>query len=132
VLLCQPEGGLFFIGTASGIYADRRRGMVDMMRIMILASGCSRMDAYLELIDETARDLGLNYSLEKVTDSNRMNEYHLIVRCIFYCPGCHVLSYGWPKSSKMYAPALVINGHLKLHSCIPSRGLLREILAEYI
>jgi hypothetical protein len=106
--------------------------MADMIKIMILASECTRVDAYREWVDETARDLGLNYSLEKVTDFNRIKDYHLIVRCVFYCPGCHVLSYGWPKSSGMYAPALVVNGHLKLHSCIPSRELLEEILSEYI
>ncbi len=106
--------------------------MADTVEIMILASGCSRIDAYLQWVDETARELGLHYSLEKVTDSHRIKDYHLIVRCIFYCPGCHVSSYGWPESSKMYAPALVINGQLKLHSCMPSRELLREILSEFI
>ena len=107
--------------------------MADMVKIMILASECTRVDAYREWVDETARDLGLNYSLEKVTDSNRLMDYHLTMRCIYgYCPGCHILNYGWLKSSNMYVPALVLNGHLKLHSCLPSKERVKDILSEYI
>lgn len=103
--------------------------MADMIKIMIFASECTRINDYCEMVDETASNLGLNYGLEKVTDSHRLTDYHLSVRCIYgYCPGCHVLNYGWQKSSDIYVPALVINGHLKLHSCIPSRELLKEIL----
>ena len=123
----EDRGRLALVVTQTG---DEE--MADMIKIIILASKCTRIDDYCEMVDETARDLGLNYSLEKVTDSNRLTDYHLTVRCIYgYCPGCHVLNYGWQKSSDMYAPALVLNGHLKLHSCIPSRELLKEILSEY-
>lgn len=107
--------------------------MADVMEIVILASECTRIDDYCNVVDETARELGLNYRLEKVTDLKRLDDYHLTVRCIYgYCPGCHVMNYGWQKSSGTYTPALVVNGDLKLHSCLPSKEMIRDILSEYM
>ena len=107
--------------------------MVEFIKIQIYCSACGRMDHYCNIAEEAAKELGLNYTIEKVTDANRLMEFDLRVGCLFsYCPGCNFLREKRLESSKAYVPALVLNGHLKLHSCLPSKDVLREILSEYV
>jgi hypothetical protein len=106
--------------------------MTEILNIMIYCSICGRMDRYCQIAEEIAKAFGLNYTIERVTDSDRLMDYNLRVGCLLaYCPGCNFLSEKRPDSSHAYVPALVLNGHLKLHSCFPSQEILKDILSEY-
>lgn len=106
-----------------------------MIDIKLICSICTRNDYYCGLIEETAKDLGLEYTLEKVHYQPKMKEHHLFNRCtITYCPGCNNLNkvpkYG--DASAKYMPALVINDKIVLHSCVPSKEALKDILSKYL
>ena len=59
-----------------------------MIDIKFICSDCTRNDYYYGLIEETAKDLGLKYTLEKVPYQQEMREQHLFNRCtITYCAG---------------------------------------------
>ncbi len=107
--------------------------MAEIINIEIYCSACGRMDHYCKIAEETAEELGLKYTIEKVTDADRLMDFDLRVGCLFsYCPGCNFLREKRLESSHAYVPALVLNGHLKLHSCLPSKEVLRDILSEYV
>jgi hypothetical protein len=107
--------------------------MSEFIKIEIYCSACSRMDHYYKIAEEIAQELGLNYTIEKVTDADRLMDFDLRVGCLFsYCPGCNFLKEKRPESSHAFVPALVLNGQLKLHSCLPSKEVLRDILSEYV
>lgn len=106
-----------------------------MIEIKFICSACTRNDYYYGLIEETAQALGLKYTLEKVAYKPEMKEQHLFNRCtITYCAGCNNFDrfgkYGDP--SAMYMPALEINGKIVLHSCVPSKDELKNILSKYL
>lgn len=85
------------------------------------------------MTEEVAIELELNYTIEKVTDVDKLKEFDLRVGCLFsYCPGCNFLKEKRLDSSLAFVPALVLNGDLKLHSCMPSREVLRDILSKYV
>ncbi len=106
-----------------------------MVDIKFICSVCTRNDYYYGMIEEAAEDLGLKYTLEKVAYQQEMKEHYLFNRCtIGYCPGCNHLNrftkYGDP--SARYMPALVINNEIVLHSCVPSKDALKNILSKYL
>lgn len=106
-----------------------------MIDIKFICSVCTRNEYYYGLIEETAKDLGLKYTLEKVPYQLKMKEQHLFNRCtITYCAGCNNFNrfkkYG--DDSAKYMPALVINDEIVLHSCVPSKDTLKDILSKYL
>lgn len=106
-----------------------------MIDIKFICSACTRNDYYYGLIEETAQDLGLKYTLEKVSYHPQMKADHLFNRCtITYCAGCNNLnkSMKYGDASAKYMPALVINGEIVLHSCVPSKDALKSILSKYL
>jgi hypothetical protein len=105
--------------------------MTEVLHIQIYCFTCGRMDHYRNMVEETAKELGLNYTIEKVTDADRLTDFDLRVGCLLrYCPGCNFVREKRPESTHAYVPALVLNGRLKLHSCLPSKEVLKEILSE--
>lgn len=107
--------------------------MIEVVHIKIYCSACGRMDHYCNVAEEAAKELELNYTIEKVTDADRFADFDLRVGCLLrYCPGCNFLREKRPESTHAFVPALVLNGHLKLHSCLPSKEVLKEILSEYV
>ncbi len=76
------------------------------VQIKILGPGCSKCEALYRHAEQAARELGIEYEIEKVTDLRAITGYG-------------VLS----------TPALVIDGELKLSGRVPSseqiKGLLR-------
>lgn len=77
-----------------------------MMKIQILGSGCAKCRALTAAAEEAARDLGVEYELEKVTDVARYADFGI-----------------------MFTPALVVDGTVKVTGKVPSLEETRRLLA---
>ena len=77
-----------------------------MTRIQVLGTGCAKCAKLAEQAEAVARELGLDYELEKVTDLNKIME-------------CGV----------MLTPALVVDGQVKVAGKVPSIDDLKKLLA---
>lgn len=75
------------------------------MKIQILGSGCAKCHKLTEIAEQAARDLGLEYELEKVTDVKL-----------------------YPDFGVMFTPALVVDGVVKLSGRVPSLNEAKELL----
>ena len=75
------------------------------MEVKILGTGCSKCKKLTEVTEQAAKDLGIEISIEKVTDLEK------------------ILSY-----SVMSTPALVVNGVVKVAGRIPSNDDLKKML----
>jgi len=76
------------------------------MEIKILGTGCSKCKKLTEVTELAAKELGLNYNLEKITDLEKIMSY-----------------------SVMSTPALVIDGIVKATGRIPSTDELKKMLS---
>lgn len=77
-----------------------------MMKIQILGSGCAKCRALTAVAEQAARDLGVEYELEKVTDVARYADFGV-----------------------MFTPALVVDGAVKVSGKVPSLEETRQLLA---
>lgn len=77
-----------------------------MTKIQILGSGCAKCRQLTAIAEQAARDLGLQYELEKVTDVTRYAEFGV-----------------------MFTPALVVDGVVKLSGKVPSFDEAKRLLA---
>lgn len=77
-----------------------------MTRIQVLGPGCARCKVLLEHAEQAARELGLDYEIEKVTD----------IEAILAC-------------GVMTTPALVVDGKLKISGRVPSAEQLKAVLS---
>ena len=77
-----------------------------MKKLQILGVGCPRCRKLTEAAEQAAKDLGLDYTLEKVTDITA------------------IVSFG-----VMMTPALAVDGEVRVSGKIPSPDELRKILA---
>ena len=75
------------------------------MEIKILGTGCARCKKLTEATEIAAKELGLNYNLEKVTDLEKIMSY-----------------------SVMSTPALVVDGIVKVTGRVPSHDDLKKML----
>lgn len=78
-----------------------------MKKLQILGTGCPKCKKLAEATEEAAKDLGIEYELEKVTDITA------------------IMSFG-----VMMTPALAVDGKVKVSGKIPSIAELRTILAQ--
>lgn len=78
-----------------------------MKQILVLGSGCAKCNNLYQNVDDTARQLDIEYSIEKVTDILRFVDYGVMI-----------------------TPALVIDGKLKLAGKLPSQEQLKQFLQE--
>lgn len=76
------------------------------MKIQILGSGCAKCRSLTAIAEQAARDLGLQYEIEKVTDVKR-----------------------YPDFGVMFTPALVVDGVLKLSGKVPTLDEARKLLS---
>ena len=76
-----------------------------MIEIKILGSGCTKCIKLADLAKEAVAEMGLQASIEKVTE---MQE---------------IISYG-----VMRTPGLVVNGEVKISGRLPSKENIMEIL----
>lgn len=77
-----------------------------MTRIQVLGPGCTKCKVLFDHADQAARELGLEYEIEKVTDIST------------------IMGYG-----VMTTPALVVNGEIKLAGRVPSAEQLKAVLS---
>lgn len=78
-----------------------------MRTLQILGTGCPKCRKLAEATEEAAKNLGIEYKLEKVTDITA------------------IMSFG-----VMMTPALAVDGEVKISGKIPSVDELRKILAK--
>jgi len=77
-----------------------------MKKLQILGTSCPKCKKLAELTESAARELNLEYELEKVTDIN------------------DIMNFG-----VMMTPALVIDGEVKLVGKLPSTEELKVLLS---
>jgi small redox-active disulfide protein 2 len=77
-----------------------------MMKIQILGTGCPKCKKLAASAEAAAKALGLEYTLEKVTDINA------------------IMGFG-----VMMTPALVVNGVVKVVGKVPDAEALKAVLA---
>lgn len=77
------------------------------MRIQILGTGCPKCKKLASLADEAAKELALDYELEKITDIN------------------DIVSFG-----VMSTPALAVDGKVLVSGKVPSAQEVKQLLEE--
>lgn len=77
-----------------------------MQTIQILGTGCPKCGKLAENAEAAAKDLGLEYTIEKVTDLNR------------------IMSFGI-----MMTPALAVDGQVKVVGKVPSVEEIKALLS---
>jgi small redox-active disulfide protein 2 len=77
-----------------------------MMKIQILGSGCAKCRALTAVAEQAARDLGLEYEVEKITDVTRFADFGV-----------------------MFTPALAVNGAVKMSGKVPSLDEAKKLLS---
>jgi len=75
-------------------------------KLQILGTGCPKCKLLTEHTERAAREIGLDYELEKVTDLDRIMEFGIVV-----------------------TPALVVDGEIKVSGHVPTSARLKEVLA---
>jgi small redox-active disulfide protein 2 len=76
------------------------------MKIQILGTGCPKCKALSEAAENAAKDLGVTYDLEKVTDINQ------------------IMAFG-----VMMTPALVVDGEIKIVGKVPAADDMKKLLS---
>jgi small redox-active disulfide protein 2 len=77
-----------------------------MKKLQILGTGCQKCRKLTELTEAAAKQAGIDYELEKVTDINEIVEFGV-----------------------MTTPALVVDGQVKVAGRIPTPSELAAMLA---
>jgi small redox-active disulfide protein 2 len=77
-----------------------------MKKIQILGTGCPKCKALTEQTEKAAKELGLEYTLEKVTDINAIMDFAV-----------------------MATPALAVDGEVKVSGRVPSVEELKKALS---
>ncbi|MHC4571631.1 MAG: thioredoxin family protein [Planctomycetota bacterium] len=80
-----------------------------MKKLQILGTGCPKCTKLAENTESAARDLHIEYEIEKVTDINK------------------IMSFG-----VMLTPALVVNGQVKVVGKVPGVDEIKEILGQTV
>lgn len=75
-------------------------------RLQVLGTGCPKCKLLTEHAERAARELGLDYELEKVTDVEKILAFGVVA-----------------------TPALVVDGEIRLFGHVPSTAKLKELLA---
>lgn len=76
------------------------------MQLLVLGPGCTKCRKLAEAADQAARELGIEYHLEKVSDLNQIIALRVMI-----------------------TPALVVDGTVKVTGRVPSVEELKRILA---
>jgi small redox-active disulfide protein 2 len=77
------------------------------MQLLILGTGCAKCNTLAQFTEQAAKELGLQYELNKVTDLNQ------------------IMALG-----VMMTPALAVNGTVKVVGKVPPITELKTILSE--
>ena len=77
------------------------------MQLLILGTGCAKCNTLAQFTEQAAKELGLEYELNKVTDLKR------------------IMALG-----VMMTPALAVDGNVKVVGKVPSVAELKAILQQ--
>jgi len=77
-----------------------------MKDIKILGTGCPKCNKLAEQTETAAKELNIEYKLEKVTDLNKIMEYGVMI-----------------------TPALVVDGEVKVAGKVPKLEDIKKILS---
>ncbi|MBN1379397.1 MAG: TM0996/MTH895 family glutaredoxin-like protein [Gammaproteobacteria bacterium] len=77
------------------------------MKIQILGTGCPKCQRLADSAEIAAKELGLEYTLEKITDINEITAFNV-----------------------MMTPALAIDGDVKVVGKVPSIEELKQTLSQ--
>jgi small redox-active disulfide protein 2 len=77
-----------------------------MKKIQILGTGCPKCKKLAENAESAAQTLGVEYTIEKVTDINE------------------IMAFG-----VMMTPALAVDGEVKIVGKVPDPGAIKDMLA---
>ncbi len=77
-----------------------------MKKLQILGTGCPKCKMLAEFTETAAKDLGIEYEIEKVTDINDIMKFGV-----------------------MMTPALAIDGQVKVVGKVPSAEEIKKMLA---
>jgi small redox-active disulfide protein 2 len=78
-----------------------------MKKIQILGTGCPKCKKLAENTETAAKDLGIEYEIQKVTDINEIMKFGVMV-----------------------TPALAVDGQVKLAGKVPSVEEVKNLLTE--
>jgi small redox-active disulfide protein 2 len=78
-----------------------------MKTIHILGSGCAKCNKLYDTTQKVAEELGLEYTLEKITDMMQFANYGVMI-----------------------TPAIVVDGKLKMAGKIPSSDEIKTFLSD--
>jgi len=78
-----------------------------MKKIQILGTGCPKCKKLAENTETAAKDLGIEYEIQKVTDINEIMRFGVMV-----------------------TPALAVEGQVKLAGKVPSVEEVKNLLTE--
>lgn len=78
-----------------------------MKKLQILGTGCSKCKKLAEASEQAAKSMGIEYTMEKVTDIGEILKFDV-----------------------MMTPALAVDGVVKVSGKIPSGDELRKILEK--
>ena len=76
-----------------------------MKKIQILGTGCAKCNKLTETAETAAKELGLDYELEKVTDMMRFADFGVMI-----------------------TPALVVDGEVKAAGSVPKLEEMKTML----
>jgi len=76
------------------------------VKIEILGTGCPKCKKLAENTETAAKDLGIRYEIEKITDINEIMKFGVMV-----------------------TPALAVDGQVKVAGKVPSADEIKEMLA---
>jgi len=79
-----------------------------MTKLQILGTGCPKCQMLTEHAERAARELGLDFELEKVTNLEKIFEFGVVA-----------------------TPALAVDGEVKVFGRVPSTLRLKELLAGW-
>lgn len=78
-----------------------------MKTIEILGTGCAKCNKLQETSEEAAKELGIEYTLKKVSDVKDIMKYGV-----------------------MMTPALVVNGEVKVSGKVPSLDEVKKLMQD--
>jgi small redox-active disulfide protein 2 len=76
-----------------------------MKKIQILGTGCPKCKKLAENVEAAAKDLGIEYSIEKVTEINEIMKFGVVV-----------------------TPALAVDGKVKVVGKVPSQDEIKGLI----
>jgi small redox-active disulfide protein 2 len=77
-----------------------------MKEIKILGTGCAKCNKLAEQAEKAAKELNIEYSLEKVNDLNKIMDFGVMI-----------------------TPALVVDGQVKIAGKVPALDDLKKLLS---